>query len=70
MTTKTIETLTWVLIYGGLLLLSLGAFVAERSAPLGTTLGVAGVGAAVAGAVLIWVRSRMKTDTATAKDRP
>jgi len=61
MKTTTIEKLTWVLIYGGLLVLCLAVFVGERDAAVGTTLGVAGVAAAVAGAVLVWVRSRMKT---------
>ncbi len=60
MKTSTLETLIWVLIYGGLLVLSLSFFVSKRSDGLGLTLAVAGTVAAVLGAVLIVVRSRMK----------
>jgi hypothetical protein len=57
---RTIETLTWVLIFGGLLLLSLGLFVARQSEVFGWSLVLAGGTAAIAGIVLIFVRSRMK----------
>jgi hypothetical protein len=59
MNAKRVESLVWVLIYGGLLLVALGWFVGAGSAVLGWALaGVGGV-AAAAGAVLIVVRSRM-----------
>ncbi len=58
--TRTIERLTWVLIFGGLLVLSLGLFVARQSELLGWSLVVFGAADIVAGAVLIWLRSRMK----------
>jgi hypothetical protein len=62
MTTSRIETLVWVLIYGGLLAVGLGIAV-QRSVPaFGWTLVVGGGIAAVVGAVLIWVRSRMKEE--------
>ncbi len=57
---STVEALVWVLVYGGLLLLCLGLFVQRAHDPLGWTLVVIGAGAAVAGAVLIWIRSKMK----------
>jgi hypothetical protein len=60
MKTSTVETLTWVLIYGGLLVLMLGVFVQRENAPLGWTLIVGGGAVTVAGAALIVVRSRMK----------
>jgi hypothetical protein len=60
---STLETWIWVLIYGGLLALSLAWFVAGRSGALGAGLAVAGALATVLGAVLIVVRSRMKEDT-------
>jgi hypothetical protein len=60
MPTQRIETLTWVLIYGGLLSLSLGWFVTPLRGPWGELLMVGGIGAAVVGVVLIVVRSRMK----------
>jgi hypothetical protein len=57
---STIETLVWVLIYGGLLVLSLSVFVSRGSVPLGATLATGGAIAVAAGIVLIVVRSRMK----------
>ncbi|MFY9513060.1 MAG: hypothetical protein WAQ05_19015 [Rubrivivax sp.] len=59
MAPKQLETLAWVLIYGGLLSLSLGIFVQRLHDPIGWTLAVAGGVAAAAGVVLIWVRSRL-----------
>ena len=56
---KKIEQLVWVLIYGGLLTLSLGVFVQRLHDPIGWTLTVVGALAAAIGAVLIWVRSRL-----------
>ena len=60
MSPRTIEKLTWVLIFGGLLLLSLGLFVARQSAGFGWSLVGLGGAAVFAGVVLIFVRSRMK----------
>jgi hypothetical protein len=60
MKASTLETLIWVLIYGGLLVLCLSVFVSQRSAALGGTLAAAGGLGAAVGAVLIYVRSRMK----------
>ena len=61
MKTSTVEALVWVLIYGGLLLLVLGLFVARRDAGLGWVLGSAGAVRAAAGVALIVVRSRMRS---------
>jgi hypothetical protein len=60
MSTQRIESLTWVLIYGGLAALSLGWFVRPREGPWGELLLSGGAVAVVAGVVLIVVRSRMK----------
>ncbi len=60
MKTSTVETLVWVLIYGGLVVLCLSLFVPQNQGALGTTLTVAGTLATALGAVLIVVRSRMK----------
>lgn len=60
MKTTTVETLAWVLIYGGLLVASLGLFVQRQHDPLGWGLVVGGALAAAAGVVLIVVRSRMQ----------
>jgi hypothetical protein len=58
MTTPTLEKLIWILIYGGLLVLSLGLFVLRQDRAFGSTLIGAGAVAAAVGAVLIWIRSR------------
>jgi hypothetical protein len=55
-----VERWAWILIYGGLLALVLGMFLERQDRLLGDTFQIAGTGTAVAGAVLIWVRSRMK----------
>ena len=59
MKTSTVEALVWVLVYGGLLLLCLGLFVLRADDLLGWPLVLAGGATAVAGAVLIYIRSRM-----------
>ena len=58
MRTKTLEKWTWLLIYGGLLVLSLGLFVLRSSADTGWVLVLAGAAAVVAGVVLVVARSR------------
>ena len=58
MSNQRLETLTWVLIYGGLLVLSLALFVLREHAPFGWALVVIGAAGTVAGVVLVWVRSR------------
>jgi hypothetical protein len=55
---STLETLIWLLIYGGLLALCLGVFVHRSSAVLGWVLVPLGGVAVLLGAVLVWVRSR------------
>jgi len=62
MTPKTLESLIWVLIYGGLIVLCLGIAEAASLPTTGTTLSVVGGLVAAVGAVLIYVRSRMKGD--------
>jgi F0F1-type ATP synthase assembly protein I len=58
MSHRRLETLAWVLIYGGLLVLCLGLFVDRTGSTLGWTLQVGGALGALAGVVLIWLRSR------------
>ena len=55
-----LETLAWVLIYSGLLLASVGAFVLRQEPLPGWSLVGAGAVDAAIGAVLIWVRSRRR----------
>ena len=59
MRTQVIEKWTWLLIYGGLLALSLGLFVLRSSADTGWVLVLAGAAAVVAGVVLVVARSRL-----------
>jgi hypothetical protein len=58
MDNATIEKLIWVLIYGGLLVLSLGLFVLRQDGVFGHALIGGGAVAVALGALLIWVRSR------------
>lgn len=58
MSNRRLEALVWILIYGGLLLLSLGWFVAPRDAALGGELMASGGGAVAVGVLLIVLRSR------------
>lgn len=59
MKTSTVEALVWVLVYGGLLLLCQGLFVLRSDGVLGWLMVLTGSALAVAGAMLIFVRSRM-----------
>ena len=55
-----VERLVWVLVYGGLLALVLGMFVQRYDRRLADILQIGGTIVACSGALLIWVRSRMK----------
>ena len=57
---RRIETLTWVLIYGGLICMSLGWFITPRQGPWGELMITGGIIATIVGAVLVFVRSKMK----------
>ena len=54
-----LETWTWVLIYGGLLLLCLGLFLLRGAPGLAWTLVLVGPVLASVGVVLIFVRARL-----------
>lgn len=66
---STLETWIWSLIYGGLIAVCLGIFVARQNDVLGTVLGVAGGVVAVVGFALIYVRSRLG-DSGQSKAKP
>ena len=55
-----VERLAWICIYGGLLTLVLGMFLQRQDRTLGDTFQIGGTGVAGIGALLIWVRSRLK----------
>ena len=57
-----LETMTWVLIYGGLLTLVIGLYMGRGEEGAGDELVVIGVGLAVAGAILVYVRSRLREE--------
>jgi hypothetical protein len=59
MTAKSLETWSWVLIYGGLLLLCLGIFMALAGGGLGLALCAIGPLLVITGAVFIVRRARL-----------
>ena len=54
-----LEKLVWVLIYGGLLAVCFGVFVARAQPATGWGISIVGGIVAAVGFVLIWVRARM-----------
>jgi hypothetical protein len=62
MNTRTLETWTWVLIYGGLLVLCLGMAAQQQGHAIGCALIVLGSVLVVVGGVLIFLRSRAKPE--------
>ncbi len=54
-----VEVLVWVLIYGGLLSAGLGIALERGGQGFGWGVAIGGATAALAGMVLIWIRSRM-----------
>ena len=57
-----LDTLIWVLIYGGLFAVVFGFATAGEMPALSWTLRIAGAAVALAGVVLIAVRSRLRQD--------
>jgi len=64
-TAARIQKWTWILIYIGMVLLALGLSVQRSDAALGWGIAVPGIVLILVGAVLIWVRSRMKNTKET-----
>jgi len=62
MQASSLEKLIWILIYAGLLSVGLGLAVQRGDAALGWGIVVFGGVAAAVGAVLIFVRARMKSE--------
>jgi hypothetical protein len=63
-TLSRLQTLVWVLIYGGLLTLVLGLSTQRTDDALGWSMVVVGGVVAAIGFLLIWVRSRLKATDA------
>ena len=57
-----LETLIWVLIYGGLLTLVIGVFMSRSEDGAGSGMMVVGAILALIGASLIYVRSRLREE--------
>ena len=64
LTLKRLQQLIWVLIYGGLLTLVLGFSMQRFDPSLGWSMVVGGGLVALVGAVLVFVRARLKLDQA------
>lgn len=60
MSKQRLESLVWVLIYGGMLSLIAGWFVQAQLEALGWALIIGGAALAAGGALLIYLRSRME----------
>ena len=61
-TIQWVDRLIWTLLYGGLFTVVIGLASRNRDEVLSWALMVVGAVVAVAGAVLIWARSRMRED--------
>ena len=55
-----VDTAVWLFIYGGIAVLGLGLFVIPVEATLGWAIAPIGLLLIGIGAVLLWLRSRMK----------
>ena len=66
-----IEVWIWVLVYAGLAAVGLGWAVQRGDDSLGWSIAVAGALLVAAGALLVWIRSRMNVDKpSTGKPAP
>ena len=57
-----VDTAVWVFIYSGLLLLGFGIELRREASSFGWPVLMLGAAAFVIGALLVWVRSRMRDD--------
>ena len=57
-----LETLIWILIYGGLLMLVVGLYMGRLEEGSGADLAIVGVAVALVGVVLVYVRSRLREE--------
>ncbi len=62
LSTRRVGLLVWVFIYGGLFLVSVGAALLRGASDLGGYAIGAGAVLVLAGAALVWVRSRMRVN--------
>ena len=55
-----LEALIWTLIYGGLLGVGIGIALVRTGEPNGVAIAIAGALVVAIGALLVWVRSRLR----------
>ena len=60
-----VENWVWVLVYGGLFVICIGAALARAGRSYAWGVMIAGGAVCLAGVVLVWVRSRMADDRGT-----
>ena len=71
MKTARIELWIWVLIYLGMVAIGLGWSVQRSDESLGWGIAIVGAALVIAGALMVWIRSRMTADpTPTEKGTP
>jgi hypothetical protein len=66
---KQLQSLIWILIYGGLLTLIMGLSIQRFEAALGWALAVGGLITTAVGLVLIFVRARLSADPSPPKEK-
>ncbi len=62
MSARKVETWVWVLVYGGMIVLGIGLAVQRTDAGTGRLIACAGGVLVALGALLVWVRSRMRNE--------
>ena len=65
MTTSRVETWVWVFVYAGMLVLGIGLAVGRTDDALGWAIAAIGIISIALGALLVWIRSRMKNAALT-----
>jgi formate hydrogenlyase subunit 3/multisubunit Na+/H+ antiporter MnhD subunit len=61
MSASRVETWVWVFVYAGMLVLGVGLAVERTDDTLGWVIAAVGIFSIAVGALLVWVRSRMKS---------
>lgn len=70
MKASSLETWIWVLVYGGLVGVLVGAFTLSFDEVLGHSLVWGGSAVAAVGGLGIWIRSRMRGDAPAGEGKP
>ncbi len=60
MTASRVATWVWVFVYAGMLVFGVGLAVARTDDALGWVIAATGIFSIAVGALLVWIRSRMK----------